>query len=513
MPITDDYPGGLAPEPEAEPEVRTSNPRLDRVLDQVQKGLPSKERSRIERCRESLDFYNLESWKHWECYLRREHEKLSDFRARPKEVRHVVHSAVNQLCQHLYNPGPQRQHPDPDTDAALQWVYTADPINERAGAADVRCTLHGASAIQVHATGDPDLPLRFYTYGGDEFCAFTKEDDPAEPEFVLTISPKLWELWTDEWIYSWEIRPEAGKPLSAKPNGPPSKQPNALGFLPFAFFHNEPPVRDFWECGLGSPLTEANKNIDRVKSDIIDGSRTFMLPTGVARNVQPGTTLNLKPGVVNSLGPGNNGKDPTPEIEWISGNFDSRSERESAQMIVDDVLRDLNVPPGAVRLDAGESGISKVVDSLPLLTRATRRQTFFSRYEQALAKVALRVFSAWYGVPLRWEVPIVVTWPRLRLPVPVPEIEEPAYRRYNEGIASKIDLLMMLDGLTREEAEAKLAQVQQDNANDPERQAALGMMGGAVGVPVQQEEGRGQGQDGGGEGEEEAPDGGQEEAG
>jgi hypothetical protein len=136
------------------------------------------------------------------------------------------------------------------------------------------------------------------------------------------------------------------------------------------------------------------------------------------------------------------------------------------------------VPPAAVRLvqDASSSGIQIVVEQIPLILWAKKRQRPFAQYEQQLAQLTLRVGAKHLGAQtfdgyritagqLQTAVDtlaLTLRWPDMWPDIPGDDRDKSDQWRLDNGLTSRTKLMMQREKLTREEAEAELEEVAED---------------------------------------------------
>ena len=154
------------------------------IIKEVESGLRN-HRPRLASAIENQAFYDLESERY---QPRREAETEFDFAGRPRRQSGFVQQAVDRLCEHTYNPGPQRTIVgDGLADSLLTQVYETNHIDCVMQHAETQATLNDVCAIQVKATNDPDKPVDLQLWGGDEFTVFTDPEDPRQAFAVVTI--------------------------------------------------------------------------------------------------------------------------------------------------------------------------------------------------------------------------------------------------------------------------------------------------------------------------------------
>ncbi|MGC1722034.1 MAG: hypothetical protein WA746_23855, partial [Isosphaeraceae bacterium] len=154
------------------------------IMKEVESGLRN-HRPRLASAIENQAFYDLESDRY---QPRREAETEFDFAGRPRRQSGFVQQAVDRLCEHTYNPGPQRTVVgDGLSDSLLAQVYETNHIDCVMQHAETQATLNDVCAVQIKCTNDPDKPVDLQLWGGDEFTVFTDPEDPRQAFAVVTI--------------------------------------------------------------------------------------------------------------------------------------------------------------------------------------------------------------------------------------------------------------------------------------------------------------------------------------
>ena len=218
----------------------------DWIRKEVESGLRN-HRPRLASAIENQAFYDLESDRY---QPRREAETEFDFAGRPRRQSGFVQQAVDRLCEHTYNPGPQRTVVgDGLVDSLLQQVYETNHIDCVMQHAEAQVVLNDVCAIQIKCTNDPDKPVDLQLWGGDEFTVFTDPEDPRTPFAVVTIDRynerTRYKLWFDDEVFTYltdqySADKTAGARMAMQQR---DGEKNTYGCVPFAFLHYRAPVR------------------------------------------------------------------------------------------------------------------------------------------------------------------------------------------------------------------------------------------------------------------------------
>lgn len=448
-----------------------------RVLDlagvEVAAGLPN-EQGRLGEARINCDYYNGEN----EGYIeRREAETAADYAARPKRCLLITQRVVDILTSHLYNPGPARRFDAPA--AVAEWLGLAyQEANAALMAADQQSTLNDVSLIQVAPTGDPSSPIRFHVWGSEAFAVWTDPDHYDRPLAVATIDRQddttRYTLWGEKLVRVYLTEKSSGMTSGGRTAREVDRYVNPYGCLPFAVVAHRHQCGSFWVTAPGTPVRKLNANVDTMLSDLGQAIKAHLFPVGVALNVHEEFNPVLKPGGFIRIAPDNtdiNGQAAAlSEIKYVQATVETAQTWVDCESIIANGLDMAGVPKSAVRMEqtGTASGIAIVAEQMPLITRAKQRQPLAARWEQDLARVILKVGGAWYRRPDLYDaaktIALTLSWPQVSIPLPGPDQDNADAWEIDQGIASKIDVLMRRRGISRDEAIETLRRVEQDNA-------------------------------------------------
>jgi hypothetical protein len=371
--------------------------------------------------------------------------------------------------------------------------------------ADRKATLNGVCAVQATATGRTEKPVLMSLWGAHEFVWWTWPDDPTEVWAVATLAPERRiergypqqrlriEVWSrDEHRYyltqwlntptdAWTSRATAYRSLFGVPAAfapglsgePAGSGANPYGALPFAFVHDELPVSDFAEGGIGTPLRECNAEVDRELSNLAGHVDEFMDPDRFTVGVNPiwrreknrARWQTLTPSA--ALREGDQGGEPNAFL--VQGQLAVQDVWFNAITYANSTLEELDIPLVAVRADLSTepSGISIVARHMPLFNRTRQRQVPFSRTEAEIAAVVLAVGGYASGdlilaVTAR-EARLATVWPEPSFPLPSVERSAEDEKDLQAGYKSQVQIAAERNGSTRDQAKEHLAQVLEDN--------------------------------------------------
>jgi Phage portal protein, SPP1 Gp6-like len=453
---------------------------LDRqaIIDEVQRGLKN-ERVRLSDAAENQAFLDLDG----ERYTpRREAETEFDYAGRGKATTGFVHQAITKLCQHTYNPGPQRNATaDASVDTLLQRIYEDCHIDATMHEAEEISTLNCMAAIEVKATNDDDRPIDLQIWGGEEFAVFLDPRDQRLPYAVVTLDEydeqTRYRLWFDDEVYTFVTSKGTSKTnrngVIAFQQGPPEENPYAG--LPFSFVPYRMPVRRFWNPSPGTFLRESEKGLNDLLSELVETIKKYNAPIGIFKNVSiefnpevsKGRFLRLTRGTAGYNGDGF-AESGEPSAEYLQATIQIESIWQHIQNTMRQIAEAIGVPPTALTLDYSDqpSGISLIIREFPLLTRARQRRPIYQWAESELAKTVLRCYGSFYRKPefldASKKLKLLLSWPEPRIPVPGPERNTEDEWEMSIGAKSRVDVIRERYGLTREQALARLKQVKKD---------------------------------------------------
>ena len=457
----------------------------DWIRKEVESGLRN-HRPRLASAIENQAFYDLESDRY---QPRREAETEFDFAGRPRRQSGFVQQAVDRLCEHTYNPGPQRTVVgDGLVDSLLQQVYETNHIDCVMQHAEAQAALNDVCAIQIKCTNDPDKPVDLQLWGGDEFTVFTDPEDPRTPFAVVTIDRynerTRYKLWFDDEVFTYltdqySADKTAGARMAMQQR---DGEKNTYGCVPFAFLHYRAPVRQFWTPGPGTFLRKAELRINDRLSELDELISKYGRPIGVFRNVSPTFTPEVGPGRFLRLCRGGTGYTG----EGYADGGEPSADYLQAQLAIESIWLDLekymkqtaaavNLPFTALELqyDDAASGIALVIKSAPLLTRARQRRPIYQLAELCLARKILTAAGNHYGhadlVDQAAQLELLLAWPEPRIPIPGPDRDQSDEWEMQVGIKSRVAVCMERYGLNRDQAIAHIEQVAEDEAEAQEK--------------------------------------------
>jgi len=468
------------------------------IRKEVESGLRN-HRPRLASAIENQAFYDLESDRY---QPRREAETEFDFAGRPRRQSGFVQQAVDRLCEHTYNPGPVRTvvagprlgaHAEGGeagaglADSLLQQVYETNHIDCVMNHAEAQSTLNDVCAVQIKCTNDPDKPVDLQLWGGDEFTVFTDPEDPRQAFAVVTIDRynqrTRYRLWFEDEVRTYLTdQYSADKTAGARvAYETKDAEKNTYGCIPFAFLHYRAPVRQFWTPGPGTFLRKAELRINDRLSELDELISKYGRPIGVFRNVSPTFTPEIGPGRFMRLCRGGTGytgegyaDGGEPSAEYLQAQLAIESIWVDLEKYMKQVATAVNLPYTALELEYSDapSGISLVIKSAPLLTRARQRRPIYQLAELCLARKILTAAGNHYGqadlVTQAKQLQLLLAWAEPRIPIPGPDRDQSDEWEMQVGIKSRITVCMERYGLTRDQAIEHIKQVTEDETEAQE---------------------------------------------
>jgi hypothetical protein len=460
------------------------------IKDEVRGGLQC-ERTRLDDAMFNLEFYEGDFSRFPPRSPGQAYDSRRYFRNIP-----IMQRIVNCLTDHLYASGPVRVISDaPEATEWLQNVYQRNNVDSLFQSAEQMSGVTSLAAFQVEASPDPCCPVGICLWDGSQLCVWTHPDRPLEPLAVATIDlydyQRRLRLWTADEMTTYvteKWNPGIGNASTAYyQQGPPV--PNPYGCIPFSFVHWKKPVRDFWTSSPGTRLRALNDGLNFFLTEHFDCVRYNTRPVIVLKNVRAGwrPPKPIKPGDVWDLPADEDSEgDAKQTADYLQADPGFiMAGWEDANHFIDLALECDGVPPASFRLvqDAASSGVQVVVEQIPLIAWATKRQRQFACYETDLAKLVFRIgashltsqdFRAYQltGRVLEQAAAdplLTLRWPSMWPDIPGDDRDRSDQWSLDNGLTSRTMLLMRREHLTREEAEAKLEEI----AEDLERERAL----------------------------------------
>jgi hypothetical protein len=456
------------------------------IESEVLAGLPN-DRRRLDDAMFNLEFYNGDFSR---FPVRRPGEDDGD-RSRKRHSL-IMQRIVNVLTANLYKEGPKRTIEGHDQ--AADWlgeIYRRNGVDALCQQADRWSMVSEVAAFQAEPSANPDKPVRVRLWDASQFLAWSSPDEPTEAAAVAVIdrfdNSRRLRLYTDA-----EVRVyRTGKLGVGQTSGGTAyrlveARPNPLGFLPFSFVHFNLPICDFWSGGPGCYLRSVNDVANAALTDGFDSLSVNLLPVLLLSNVRPGYSPGrARPGAVWELPADKNdvadgGKEPKAEYLQADPGYIAAG-WEDLQNYLDHVMEMMGVPPAAVRMvqDSARSGVSIVAEQIPLITWAEGRQRPAAYYEQALARLVMKVGAKVYGgqalgdhratasqLEAAAKETLSLRWPKMYPEMPGPEADQSDQWLLDNGLASRVTVLMRREKWTREEAEAHLEEIAKDLANE-----------------------------------------------
>lgn len=457
------------------------------LYSEIEQGLPN-ERDRLQSardCRRFADGYFDE----YPTRLENAKGERLDYRRTSK----IFGRVADVLTQHLYKRPPRRTISDhPEASDWLARVYRRRAVDPKWAEADRLTVIGDLAALQFAGSDSAEVPIKVHLWPADQLVVWTDPDDPTEAEAVATIDyydqQRRLTLWTEERraVFLTE-RLSPGQTSGgtayrlAEEEENPYRTADGEGLLPFAFAHFRFPTTDFHSGGPGGGLRAFNDHLNYRLDSSGDALRYNRFPIGAVSGASPAWTppSQVRPGEWIRLdgdpGDANGGSSSTAVLNFVSPPTGwVESDWYDLNNYIDHYLECEGIPPGSIRLtERASSGVQLIVEQAPLLAWAERRRTPFGHYEEEAARVCLAVAASHLRANRRPDATLEAAasdpsfalslhWPTLYVQLPGPERDRSDEWRLSMGFASKVQLLMERDDLTREQALEQLRTVAAD---------------------------------------------------
>lgn len=454
------------------------------IAEEVQKGLPH-EALRLNGARIAQDFFDWEDRKHLNLFAR-EAESPIDTNYRSHRASGFTREVIDVLTEHLYCPGPSRTWSEKAGQDFLDLVYRQNHFDVLATSLDQLSTLHDVAAVQVDAAEGnfAEKPITFRIWGGDQIAVYPKPTSPTELEAVVTIDEfdqqKRYRLWFEDEVITY-VTKKGDQTAGGRVAEEIAREPNTYKVLPFAFWHYDPPIRQFWTPGISDLVVQAEIKINDRLSRLDESIHKHLNPILKGKNlpanwqpiIEPGRILKLNSVIAKVLGVDGAGISggTEPDIEALELRIDIAGAWEDLRGYIAQVLEAARVPQSAVRMEQQgvASGISLIIEQAPLLTRARRRQRPCRIYEENLGKVTLIAAGNHYGKPALVTAgkkgSMALAWPQPSIPVPTPDRLQLSVGEVQAGIKSQLMLIQDWYGVDRAQALEIAEQIEKDQAD------------------------------------------------
>lgn len=401
-----------------------------------------------------------------------------------------MNRAVQVLSSMLYAREPARSLPEQEqANEFLARTYEQNFSQGLLQEADRLTYVTDQVAVQVVGTEDPAKPVRLELWDGSQFHAWTDPEDPTIPVAVVLKdkydAQTRYRLWTAdkiEYFLTKRADDTAGGRVArfvrSEPN--PYVDLEGRGILPFAFFHCNYPVQDFYSGGPGDALRNVNDWLNYALTTTADDLRYFARPLLVAQAAQdlvlptplhPGDVIKLPP-VKSDMAD----SPQLPDLKYVQADAAAITEAvwKDLQAYIDHSLQMHGIPASAIRMEqtSTQSGVALVAEQIPLVQHTQARTQPFTRYEEELAHTTLRVAAAHLrnnGLPAEFleaaarEFRLTLRWPSFwEDNFPGQDRDQLDQWLLDQRLTSPVRLAMKRFGLTEPEAWQYLAGVAED---------------------------------------------------
>ena len=466
-----------------------------KIVEEIEAGLPNSRKERDDAAK-NADFHAID-FDRWPV-------KNRDGRYQTDAVPHpsaVFRRICDVLCGNLYKHEPTRVLGDEVASEFVAKIYKRQRMRARWKRADALTLVGGVQAFQYAGGESPEDPVTINQWGRHEFQVWTDPDDALKVEAVATIDKHngggRLRLWTRESVTTFERRKgvehEAfGEATWQKPRKRDNPYRRVVvtytgeeeeGVIPFSFAHWDFPCQTFETSSPGDLLAAFNEHVNRRLYKLGDAIEYQSEPLAWGKGLTASFKwpAKIKPGDFIDLVSDADvvGNDPSggadlgflvPPTEHITINWQELNSR------LDHLLEMLGVPQSAIRMvqSGAASGLAIQSEQLPLITWAEGRQGDWQSYEEDAAKTCLLIAEAHarsQGAASEadkikrmldpWEFSL--RWPKLYTQLPGPERDRSDGWRLEQGLASKVTILMEREGFTEDESFAYLERLQEQN--------------------------------------------------
>ncbi|MFN9476086.1 hypothetical protein [Acidovorax sp.] len=281
-------------------------------------------------------------------------------------------------------------------------------------------------------------------------------------------------IWTMEEIVWVSDRTEGGVVINAR-------QPNPYGLIPITVFYDtNSPVTGFW-AEQDKTIVNLNEVVNlhytdserSIKWSKMSTAITNMQPKGASA---PGSALGAALGSVVAPdartvlgGPGqvvvleSNGID-SPFFDYKRPDVDLVSLDDVVNTWVQSVAGDWSVKIHTTNTTAANSGFQLMVEEMANLDLRKQRQRMFEQSFKRFYRILARVMNTAKGhTALDESAEMFAKFSAPSLPVDVAAQEELWAKKISEGRATELDYFMKVEGMTKEEAKAKILEMHEFN--------------------------------------------------
>ena len=444
------------------------------IEQEIRRGLPN-ETERLDRAKANIQVYHGTHIDPELTYYDRDKRARRDLP--------LMGKVIDALTSYAYREPPARiVAKQEQATRFLEKIYEQNHITTLMRASDRYRHAADVFAVQVHATGDPEKPIKLYSWTADSIVVWCDPEDQTEPIAVCTIdrfdNQTRYRLWTAEECRTYVTKKWNGETAGGRVPDLQSAIPNPYGILPFQFFHLLPPVTQFCEGGIGGTLSRMERHINfrlMENADHLRFSKPTGLPPGRPCGERPdppasGRGMGPVPGQPPERCPSAGIQQPRcqvdrtrPSIGWKPSGMISEISTGTGRW------RPWGCPAASIPLDkaiiATVSGAALIARNIPLFLYARKTQEQYRHYEQGLAKIVLTVADRAYGgLADALSTPLTVTFGEV-----VPDLPPDSPDDYLDGLKdrgelSEIQVVMKRFGLAREQAIEHLDQVAKDAA-------------------------------------------------
>lgn len=459
---------------------------FDAIDKEIREGLKN-ETHRLDKARVTRDYFEG----NFAPYMT-EYGRLLGIRDEAPNRRSIpyVRAIINALTRRLYMAEPKREIVNhPEVTEYLQSLYSKGRLTPKIKASIKYAGLGGVSAIQIELNqpkddGEAEATLaglrpsvNFRVWAPDEFAVWCSPDEPLTPYAVavrdLYDNQTRWRLWTPEVfaVYTSKKWDGSSQTRGTRVFDRISVESNFLGLVPFAFTWWDEPSKDFWTWCPGPELVSVNEQANARLSKIADDTiftRPVTYSQGVSETWKPPDRYrvgDIIPLATMTETIGDNGVPASIETSMADLSYleADRAELEAHLELQGEMH---GVPKEQWRLNgkSAASGVAIISEQLPIIEACEERQMLLESTEKDLAVLTLMVVSRWLGdMPGAADIvgkinaaiatfDMSIEWAPLTKNRPGPDFDSHLQFLLVNGLASPVQVIQKMTGMTEEEA-------------------------------------------------------------
>lgn len=385
-------------------------------------------------------------------------EDINDFRRRLHVTLNIT-AAVVDLLAGLYERPQRRQWPSGRLWGLVRDAWEHYDVQSLLHEADRMAQLHGWCMLHVYWDDMLQLPA-VRLLRRDVLEVATEPTDPGRPVALAVADP--WPVQQSErWAVVW-----TDTDITTVTADSVTTDPNPYGMLPFVPVRYRPVVHQWDTPGVGGQIVPANRQINKLLTEMAHAVIHQSWPQRWVRNPQPGWRPVLGPTTFIEI-------EGDGEVGQLAAELPVRDVWEGwIEPLIRWSFAVAGVPVNAIRVMATEvrSGVQVIAERAPLLDRQNARRPYMERVERRLVwlMAQLTKMHTSYSDPLPdtpRNVPYSVQWDNPRSPVLSYDVLQEWEWLLAHGLMSPVDAYMaMHPGTDRDTAIRELERIREETA-------------------------------------------------